>query len=455
MKNIKFIIVSCTLIVATSSCKKFIEIDPPRTELVKSTVFANDATANAAMTAIYYEMRSGGFASGQVSSITSVASHSADEPIAYSTSLQQFNENGLDSKNLDILELWSSMYKTIYNSNAVIEGVTNSTGISASLKSQLEGEAKFIRAFCHFYLVNLFGDIPMALSTNSKENAEQLKAPKSEVYAQIISDLKNAQNLLSDGYTFSSNLRVRVNKGAATALLARVFLYNEEWANAEAEATRLIENTGVYSLESDLELVFRASSKEAILQLWSSAYPYDRSNFFVSSAGPYYASIRPEFRASFDINDQRWPAWGQSRVVEGVQYYGILKYFDFSAPPLDYSTIMRLAEQYLIRAEARAKLGKLKGANSAESDINIIRNRAGLGNTTANTQSDFLIAIENERKWELFGEWGHRWLDLKRTNRATAVLAPIKGSNWNQTDMLYPIPESQIINSKITQNPGY
>lgn len=457
MKNLKFIISSCILIIASASCKKFIEIDPPRTELVRSTVFASDVTANAAMAAIYYELWQDGFASGRGASITSLASLSGDEAISFSSSQRkQFDDNQLDSKNGDVLRLWSGMYKAIYNSNAVIEGVTSSTGISASLKRQLEGEAKFMRAFCHFYLFNLFGDIPMALTTDNKRNAEALRAPKSEIYAQIISDLRSAQTLLSNNYSFSGDQRVRANYGAATALLSRVFLYNSEWANAESEATKVIDDKALYELESDLALVYRTTSKEAILQLWSEFdYPGDRATFFISSSGPRIAYLRPEFVSSFEANDQRWSVWGQRRVVGGVQYFGILKYFDFSVPPLDYSTIMRLSEQYLIRAEARAKLGKLKGTNSAESDVNIIRNRAGLGNTGANSQSDFLLAIENERKWELFGEWGHRWFDLKRTNRASTVLKPIKGGHWSDTDMLYPIPESQILNSEITQNPGY
>ena len=122
---------------------------------------------------------------------------------------------------------------------------------------------------------------------------------------------------------------------------------------------------------------------------------------------------------------------------------------------MDLSTVLRLAEQYLIRAEARAKQGKITGVNSAESDINVIRNRAGLGNTTANTQADILLAVEQERKSEFFTEWGHRWFDLKRTGRTTAILSPYK-PNWQASKELFPIPESQLINDpNITQNPGY
>jgi starch-binding outer membrane protein, SusD/RagB family len=117
--------------------------------------------------------------------------------------------------------------------------------------------------------------------------------------------------------------------------------------------------------------------------------------------------------------------------------------------------VLRLAEQYLIRAEANLKLGDLAGAAS---DINTIRSRAGLGNTPASTETDLLHAIAQERRIELFTEWGHRWLDLRRYGIVDAVLGPLKGASWNTTDQLYPIPLTQIQNDPAmshAQNPGY
>jgi hypothetical protein len=114
---------------------------------------------------------------------------------------------------------------------------------------------------------------------------------------------------------------------------------------------------------------------------------------------------------------------------------------------------LRLAEQYLIRGEARAHQNNVQGA---QEDLNIIRSRAGLGATTANDESSLLAVIETERQVELFAEWGHRWFDLKRTGRADAVLSLEKAPNWQSTDRLYPIPFEEIkINPSLTQNPGY
>jgi hypothetical protein len=118
----------------------------------------------------------------------------------------------------------------------------------------------------------------------------------------------------------------------------------------------------------------------------------------------------------------------------------------------EYYTLLRLAEQYLIRAEARAEQGNVSGA---QADINVIRNRAGLGNTTAGDQASLLAAVAQERRIELNCEWGHRWLDLKRTGTASAVLGAEK-TTWTATGILWPIPSSEIsANSNLVQNAGY
>lgn len=115
--------------------------------------------------------------------------------------------------------------------------------------------------------------------------------------------------------------------------------------------------------------------------------------------------------------------------------------------------VLRLAEQYLIRAEARVRQNNISGG---QSDLNAIRNRSGLPNTTANDQGSLLLAIEQERRVELFTEWGHRWFDLKRTERAEAVLSPFALKDWQSTDVLFPIPQTEReINSRLTQNEGY
>ena len=114
----------------------------------------------------------------------------------------------------------------------------------------------------------------------------------------------------------------------------------------------------------------------------------------------------------------------------------------------------RLAEQYLIRAEARAHLNDIEGALA---DINAIRSRAKVAPVEANTTAEVLMLVEEERRKELFVEGqGHRWFDLKRTSRADAVYSKLDYKKWESHKILLPIPETQILNNAaLTQNPGY
>jgi hypothetical protein len=116
--------------------------------------------------------------------------------------------------------------------------------------------------------------------------------------------------------------------------------------------------------------------------------------------------------------------------------------------------VLRLAEQYLIRAEAHAQQ---KNVSGAADDLNKLRTRAGLSNTTAATQDDLLAAVAHERQTELFAEWGHRWFDLKRTGKAEEVLSTITTKQpWSNNKLVYPIPSMDVINDpSLKQNDGY
>jgi hypothetical protein len=118
--------------------------------------------------------------------------------------------------------------------------------------------------------------------------------------------------------------------------------------------------------------------------------------------------------------------------------------------------VLRLGELFLIRAEARAQQNNLQ---SALSDLNVIRKRAGLPNVNVNGKDSLLLSILHERQVELFAEWGHRWFDLKRTgniDRIMNLVTPQKGGIWKTTSRLFPLPEGDIEkNNNLNQNPGY
>jgi hypothetical protein len=447
------------LIFTFTGCKKFVDIDPPKTELVSTVIFASDAAAKQAIAGLYGPLLTG-YASGDNFSITYLAGLSSDELIPGSDAPMDFYNNGILPNNAAVLTLWRDPYKEIYNANAMLEGLNQATAVTLALRQQLSGEALFLRAFSYFYLVNLYGDVPLNLTTDYRITQNMPRTSKEVVYNQIITDLKMAQELLSADYYYSDNERVRVNRWVATALLARVYLYRGLWSEAAAQAGNIINNESLFKL-CPLNTVFHKNSTEAI---WQLSRMDGNSQDALTFSNEANATLSKTVITSFDSGDKRLSAWTNSSGFGGNTVYWPAKYKVTDIMPVaEYSTVFRLAEQYLIRAEAKAHLGNITGVNSAASDIDTIRRRAGLSATTATTREEILMAIEKERVCELFTEWGHRWLDLKRTQslitagntRADDLLKTLKQS-WQSTDTLYPIPQEEIrLNPKSIQNPGY
>jgi hypothetical protein len=441
------------------SCEEFLAVDPPHTQLASTTVFDTDATATSAVLGMYEKITEN-YNSIFNSQLTLCAGLSADELLNTrgSADLDQFYSNSINPANDPFKQyFWNATYNYIYQANAILEGLANSSGISSQTSLQLQGEARFLRAFSHFYLINLFGDVPYVTSTDYRQNSTIPRTTTTKIYEEIVKELILAQSLLGDNYVTTG--RVRPNKAVATALLARVYLFQGDWVRAEQEASKVIINSS-YVLQSNLNNVFLATSGEAIWQLFpvSSGINTAEGNRFVSTGLlPNYADVSPQLISSFEPGDKRRLNWVGQSDVSGQTYYFPYKYKVRTSSTLtEYYLVFRLAEQYLIRSEARARQNKLA---EAISDIDVIRNRAGLPliQTTnpSISQADLLLAIEKERRIELFCEWGHRWLDLKRTGRVDAVMSSNK-PNWKPTAALYPIPKTEILtNTNLNQNPGY
>jgi hypothetical protein len=468
------------LLFLTFSCKKFITIPAPLTGTNADNVFTNDATATAVLTGLYTNM-----SKEQLSSTLSVIPGlTADEFSLYAVNNMDYYlcyTNSL-TPSLRISNFWNNYYNRIFAINAALEGLTKSSELSPGVQQQLLGEAKFLRAFFYFFLVNYYGDVPLALSTDYKINTSLPRSAKAIVYKQIVEDLKNAKALLNTNYVESdavtSNLstgRVRPNKAAATALLARAYLFSSDFVNAEIQSSEVIGNTGLYELLK-LNEVFLKNSRESIwalqvVNLTGGVNTQEGKTFILPSDGelnesyPVYLSER--LVNSFENSDLRKRNWIEHIFYGGKKYNYVYKYKAGIGVTIstEYPIILRLAEQYLIRAEARIQQGKtVEGIG----DLNIIRRRAT--DLTASPidqlkplslnldRSEALKAVEDERQFELFTEMGHRWMDLKRTTRADAVLGPLKGSNWQSTDQLFPIPQYDMgTNSALRghQNPGY
>jgi hypothetical protein len=447
-----------------TSCKKLIQIPPnPPTQITAAQVFADSADIMSAVAGVYsnFKVTDAGNTvnSGILEQYTGLSGDELMTSINYDANLLQFFTNQVTPTNTDMATIWSTSYTPLYQVNACLAGIASSTGISAVLKTQLTGELKLVRAFYYFNLVNVFGGVPIVTGTDYRINAVIPRASVDSVYGQIISDLSDAQSLLTADYP--STGRARPNLYTASALLAKVSLYRQQWNEAANLVSQVI-NTGLYSLEPDLNNVFLDGSKEAIWQLPAAGLYYQTA--LASTFVPNYPGAVPNYTPTatllnaFEPGDLRKTTWLDSMVINqgngDSTYYFPYKYKNISASAAtveDYM-MLRLGELYLVRAEALAQQNKL---DSAKSDLNIVRTRAGLSPTTAVTQSDLLTAILHERQTELFCEWGNRWYDLKRTQTINTVLSSEK-PGWQNTDALYPLPLTELqTNPYLTQNPGY
>jgi hypothetical protein len=440
-----------------SACDNFVDVELPKSQLTVSAVFEEKATANAAMTDIYSKIRDTGLLSGSPSGLSHSLGIYTDELDFYGTlpGGSAWYNNSLIASNPDVKELWNNSYNQIYIANAVIDGVAHSVKLPAPDRQQLTGEALFVRALLHFYLANVYGNIPYITTTDYAVNRVAVRIPVATVYANAKADLEQAIKLLPEEYVTSD--RVRPNKYVAHALLARVDLYAGLWSEASSEASAVINNSGIYVYEEDLDKIFEKECTSTIWQLapsFSSGNTLEALTFNFTSGPPPISALTDDFMAAFTADDQRKVHWTQAVSNGTTTWYHPFKYkHSDSGSSSEYSIIFRLAEMYLIRAEARAHSGDLIGAKE---DLNTIRHTAGLTDTSADTQDEILDAILQERRLELFTEFGHRFFDLKRFNRIQPVLSAVK-PGWDAHDDLFPIPEAELsLNPNLLpQNPGY
>lgn len=466
MKNIKrkviLVFTNCFIILSglclLQSCDDFVAVDLPTNQLIGATVFEDVATADAALSHIYSKLRNDVLVTGTSNGLSCLLGNYTDEFDYYSTgnlAALDYYQNNLLPTNSSITSIWKSTYNLIYASNAVIEGVLNSTQISASNKSRLLGEAYFIRAYLHFHLVNLYGEIPYVISTDYQTNATISKTSISDVYTKLTTDLQLAISSLPDAYVVAG--RIKPNKSTAYALMSRVKLYSGDWSQAILYADMVIQNTTLYSLPT-ISNVFLKNSTGTLWQLMPQATGINtleaQTFIFLSGPPPTYA-LTSSLIASFEVGDLRRTNW-VGTVTSGAQsWYYPFKYKERvnTGTSVENSILFRLEEQYLIRAEAKAQLDDITGA---QDDLNAIRNRAGLANTVANTQESLLTAILEERRKEFFTELGHRWFDLKRTGQAAIILGGSK-PGWDSKDLLFPLPSSELLlnSNLLPQNSGY
>jgi starch-binding outer membrane protein, SusD/RagB family len=357
---------------------------------------------------------------------------------------REVGERNINATNGAVLNMWEEMYDGINRTNSILEAIPNVSELSSSQAAQYRGEAQFIRALHYSLLAGYFGDVPIVSLPVGGIDASALvtRSPVAEVYDTIIGNLEEAVTLLPPGPGMG-----RATSDAANALLARVYLETGDYAQARDKATLLIENQD-YELPDDFADTFRTeNSSGSIFEL---QYSINNSNnqafwFFTDNLGGRWGySPTADLYNAFEPGDERLPV--TIGIDDGDRYGN--KYEDIENGA-DNVVILRLAEMYLIRAEANARLGA--DAAVVRADIDEVRNRAGLGDlpATVDTQQELLDAILRERRVELALE-GLRFFDLRRHGVAAAVLEiPV-------TRLVWPIPQAERdVNDKLGQNEGY
>lgn len=451
------------MVVLLSSCKKFTDIDPPKNAISTEQVFADDQSANSAVLGIYTTLNSQGFGYGNV---TLFAGLSSDELLTLSSdngALDLMN-NSLLASNEQVAGIWAEAFKVIGQANACIEGLNLPNGVTAGKKTELLAEARFLRAFSYFYLVNLYGDLPLVRTTAWPVIRSQNRTNVVDVNQFILDDLKAAYEGLP--LSHSSGTKARSTKWAAAAMIARFQLYMGNWSEASSYASEVLDKSGLFNGElPPLVEVFLTGSTEAIWQMpplsyWVNTYEGTAFNNF----GSLQYVLSDRLATEFKPDDLRTRSWLDIINSQGNTYFVPAKYKanTYSGDAKEQYVMLRLAEQLLVRAEAEVRSDN---PEKAIADLNVIRRRAGLTELPNDlSKNEVIAAVEKENQLEFFAEWGHRWLDLKRTTalsgsgkRADEVMPVAKPGKWQATDALYPVPQKEIsLNPALApNNSGY
>jgi starch-binding outer membrane protein, SusD/RagB family len=451
MKNIRFTsyFAALSLLISLGSCEKYLEVQPQASISDEQTIF-DKASAETALRGVYSALADGGYYGTSFQSI----GYLSGDNIAWTGSqsqVQEFIHHRVNAENATISSAWNAIYRTINRANHVLAKVPQVTDplLTPELKNQLLGEAYFVRALAYFDLARTWGGVPLITQPTATpaDNGGLARSTQAQTYAQVLSDLEAAEPLLPE-----TTNRFRATRKTVWALKARFYLYQQDWLKAEDYAGRLLGDAASYKLLKPFNAFFAnnaSGTPESVFEIFYSATePNSHRNQWQPQANGGTRQWAPNEALVALLNN---PDTGGSRsalVARDNQnrWYGNLYYRN---PAADPTFVLRIAELYLIRAEARAQQGSGRLAG-ALADLNAVRDRAGLAPSTAVTPAELLLAVEQERRLE-FALEPHRWFDLVRTGRAAQVLGLADANRY-----LLPLPADQLLIDKaLTQNPGY
>jgi hypothetical protein len=449
------------VLLTLAGCESALDVKPVN-EFPEADAIVNAATARAAIAGMYDALQSTSYYGGTLYFFGDLSAEDVGHTGTF-TNYRQVDQNGITADNGAIEGLWDALYRVIGRANIILLRVPNVPDLDPVERDQLLGEAYFARALTYHNLVKLFGDsapsglgVPLRLTPppNFSDAAQITRATTAAVYTQILGDLDQAETLMSEP-TQTANASI----GAVRAIRARVFLYQQNWAGAEAQADSVAAmGYALAPLYSDLFTAEGSNTREDIFRLEFTAVDFNLLGFYYRAKGaaggrreitptqaflhvysPTYVTGNP---ATYTPTDER----GKWNVAfQGTTRYGSKYPTGVGAENLH---VIRFAEVLLIKSEAEARQGKLV---EADSGVNLVRARAGLPalDLVALGQAAAIDSILQERRLELAYE-GDRWPDLVRTGRAVTVLA------IPAFQTRYPIPLNEIdVAPGLVQNPGY
>ena len=451
MKKILFLIF--VLSFSITGCKKVLDVNPVA-YIPADLAIKDKAGVQHALIGSYNALQSVGTYSRNMIVVGDLA---ADNLKATGTMPEYYQIDAvpIPAENGSVEGMWAAAYDGINRVNYLLYKLPSIGDMTPVEKDASEGEALFLRALFHYNLSVYFGGIPFKTQpTLDLSSIDVARNTLAQVYDQIITDLNTAKAKLPQ--TKVVKVTGRANTYSVSALLAKVYLSKFQLLGdaasaplAISEAGRVITEGG-YSLPASFGSLFnpKTNSAESIFEVVYDAQNFNRlAQFFY----PGDLSGRYEFAPTADLIQSFEPG-DSARLRATIGYNSQKKPFGIKynevASGADRVYVFRLAEMYLIRAEALAYSNG--SVADIKSDINMIRKRAGLVNTTADNIPALKLAIENECRHEFAFE-GHRWFDLVRTKRAIEVLGIT-----NPDYTLFPIPLSELQTNQLMQkNPGY
>lgn len=479
MKNFRYILLLPLMAVMLTGCESFLDREP-LSQLVDqsldTSVAVTPASVESSMAAAYAGMKTSQaelfmldyYVNGDAQSDNCHAG--ADNPDNF-----QIDDYRISSTNRNVSRDWAYYYGLIANCNNVLAQIETVQGMDAARKDEIEGEASFLRGFFYFGMVQLWGGVPIVtkpvpeITSDNFAEVYAILYPDSktqeEVYAHIISDLETAIAKAPSSY---GTTKFRGTKYAAHAVMAKVYatLQPVNWTKVNEHCDAVI--AGGFTLLPNYEQLWNGmneNSNEAIFELdcidWSSGGNWG-SSMFVGLDWKKFNTPTKNLVDAFDAENDMIRKNSSIRFQTVTSWSDV--YWDISNYPFcnkmrntaggQNQIFLRLADIYLLKAEALTELGQLDDVSGARYYVNLVRNRVNLPPVVASTADELRVAIAKERRLELAFE-GHRWYDLKRTGKAIETMTAL-GYVLNENRLLFPIPQGERDkNINLKQNPGY